>query len=226
MLKAEVTKDPGRGRDGKVSVKGRGRLGMECRWAVGRQAALLSQAQTRADGMSGAWQGAGVGAWAALVRLGVKQLQNQRAGLRWRRWPESPSMGRSYESRTGTEEGGGMPPTPPWDSAGSQRAPGLHGKLGGTAPSHGAPLPSRRVPDNCFISELEEGQALPITPHSPNSAPRGGEENERRQEEGVAGSTGSSYLRGGSREVVEAGSEEERKDHVRTVRTRGGLSRL
>lgn len=47
MLKAEVTKDPGRGRDGKVSVKGRGRLGMECRWAVGRQAALLSQAQTR-----------------------------------------------------------------------------------------------------------------------------------------------------------------------------------
>lgn len=65
----------------------------------------------------------------------------------------------------------------------------------------------------------------PTTPTQPQGEGRGGE-SEGRQEEGVAGSTGSSYLQGGSREVVEAGSEEERKDHVRTVRTRRGLSRL
>lgn len=56
--------DPGRGSDRKVSVKVRGRLGMECRWTVGGQEALLSQAQTRTDGKRvglGRGQGRGQG---------------------------------------------------------------------------------------------------------------------------------------------------------------------
>ena len=130
--------DPGRGRDGKVSVKVGGRLGMECRWTVWRAGGSPQPGTDEGRRKeSGAWQGAGAGAGtrAGLMRLGVKQLQNQRAGLRRRRWPESPSMGRSYESRMGT----GRPPPPQWDDAGSRRALGLRGKLGGTAPSQGAP---------------------------------------------------------------------------------------
>ena len=109
------------------------------------------------------------------MRLGVKQPQNQRAGLQRRRWPESPSMGRSYESRMGT----GRPPPP---NGMTQEAGGLWACVGNwEAPPQvkGPPLPSRRVPDNRFISELEEGQGPPIVPHNPDSAPRGGEERAR-----------------------------------------------
>ena len=109
------------------------------------------------------------------MRLGVKQPQNQRAGLQRRRWPESPSMGRSYESRMGT----GRPPPP---NGMTQEAGGLWACVGNwEAPPQvkGPLLPSRRVPDNRFISELEEGQGPPIVPHNPDSAPRGGEERAR-----------------------------------------------
>lgn len=59
----------------------------------------------------------------------IKWLQNERAGLRRRRWPESPSVGRSYESRTGTRG------TPAGDAEREALwALGSHGKLGGTAP--------------------------------------------------------------------------------------------
>ena len=106
------------------------------------------------------------------MRLGIKWLQNQRAGLRRRRRPESPSMGRSFESGMGTR---GSPPPP---NGTAQEAGGLRACVGNwEAPPQvkGPPLPSRRVPDHCFISELEEGQGPPITSHNPGSAPRGGE---------------------------------------------------
>lgn len=79
-------------------------------------------------------------------------------------------MGRSYVEQNG-DGGGWGDARPPWDSA--EEASGLRAyvKLGGTAPSQGAP--SRRVPDNCFISELEEGQFFLSRPQPQLSLPRG-----------------------------------------------------
>lgn len=75
--------------------------------------------------------------------------------------------------------GGGRPPPhhgTTWEAGGLRACVGNW-----EAPPRvkGLPLLSRRVPDNCFISELEEGQGPPIAPHNPDSAPRGGEERAR-----------------------------------------------
>lgn len=66
----------------------------------------------------------------------------------------------------------------------------------------------------------------PITP-TLNSVPKGGEgKNNERQVAAGEGSTESSCLPVGSREVAEAGSEEERKDHMRRFRLSRGLPTL
>ena len=126
--------DPGRGRDGKVSVKVGGRLGMECRWTVWRAGGSPQPGTDEGRRKeSGAWQGAGAGAGtrAGLMRLGVKQLQNQRA--------EEVARESLHGQKLREQDGDGAPPAPPWDDAGSRWALGLRGKLGGTAPSQGAP---------------------------------------------------------------------------------------
>ena len=165
---------------------------MECRLTV-RQTGGLPQPGTDQSGwnVSRAWQGS-LGR-AKLER--IKWLQNERAGLRRRRRPESPSVGRSYESRTGTR---GTPPGMVrgkccglWAHVGSWEAP---------LPSQGAlpaPLkasswrllynhPSQEVlphpklvPGDCFI--IRPGERTRPAPH-PRLSPkgRGGEERTKR----------------------------------------------
>lgn len=174
-MKAEATGRPRTRQGRKVSVKGRGPLGMECRWVAGRQAALLShQAQTRADGnVSGAWQGAGRARVGRACEAGGKQLQNQRAGLRWEEVARESLHGQKLREQNGDGGGWGDAPAPPWDSAGSQRLRGLRGKLGGTAQVKGPPSSSEFLITVLYQSWRKD-KPFPSRPTAPTPAPRGG----------------------------------------------------
>lgn len=133
--------------------------------------------------------------------------------------------GQKLREQDGDE--GGAPPPP---NGTAQEAGGLRACVGNwEAPPQvkGPPFSQGEFLIIVLYQSWRKGTRPSHHAPQPRLSPKGrGGESEGRQEEGVAGSTGSSYLQGGSREVVEAGSEEERKDHVRTVRTRRGLSRV
>lgn len=152
---------------------------VDSRWAGGPPQPSTNEGRRKE---SGAWQGAG--ARAGLVRLGVKQLQNQRAGLRRRRWPESPSMGRSYESRMGTGAGGA--PRPTMGRRGKPVGSGLAWETGRHRPeSRGSPFSRGEFLITVLYQSWRKDKALPLRPTTPIQ-PQG----EGRRERGEAGGWG------------------------------------
>ena len=130
--------DPGRGRDGKVSVKVGGRLGMECRWTVW-QAGGSPQPGTDEGRRKEEWCLAGC--WGGGRDAGRAHEAGGKAATKSESWTAAEEVAREslHGQKLREQDGDRAPPAPQWDDAGSRRALGLRGKLGGTAPSQGAP---------------------------------------------------------------------------------------
>ena len=91
--------------------------------------------------------------------------------------------GQKLRERDGDE---GEPPAPQRDGSGGRQAPGLRGKLGGTAPSQGAPpFPQGEFLITVLYQSWRKDKALLSRPTTPDQ-PQG----EGRRERGEAGGRG------------------------------------
>ena len=136
--KAEATGRPRtrQGREGECEGGRPAGDGMQVDSLAGRR---LSSARHRRGQTEREWCLAGC--WGGGRDEGRACEAGGKAATKSESWTAAEEVAREslHGQKLREQDGDGAPPAPQWDDAGSRRALGLRGKLGGTAPSQGAP---------------------------------------------------------------------------------------